>query len=65
MKRKVLRLKLFTIGISIGIHALSGGIAYALPLLSENASRDYISDIGLAIYPDSSDPNKFYYFPLR
>ncbi len=37
--------------------------AHALPLLSENAARDFISDEALTIYPDSSDPNKFYYFP--
>ena len=35
----------------------------ALPLLAENASRIYVGDIALAIYPDSVDSNKFYYFP--
>jgi hypothetical protein len=42
------------------------GLSYhtqALPILSENAARDFISDIALTIYPDSVDPNKFYYFP--
>jgi len=35
--------------------------ASALPLLSENAAKR-VSEI-LTLYPDSQDPNKFYYFP--
>jgi hypothetical protein len=35
--------------------------AYALPLLSENAAQNQGS--ALTLYPDSNNPNLFYFFP--
>lgn len=53
------------IALATGVCVILGATtkAQALPLLAENAARDFISDEPLTIYPDSNDPNKFYYFP--
>ncbi len=57
---KLKKISLFASGAVALLTACEAG---ALPLLSENAARYFISDEALAIYPDSTDAQKFYYFP--